>query len=378
MYDYSNPIIYHPSKPIAMKTNAVSKELEVIKRPKSQPFVSLLLPFDPKMTSKSSIESRLKIILDEVRHELFAHYDFDAAIEVSQKLKTILNSLEYSTHKRSIVVLVSSEEQKVYYLDIPVMEKIIVDNSFRIRQLIQHKKDDKEYLLLTLSQKQSIIYRGKGDTLTQIVLNVASKKEIEERNLIEKVTIALETCLRREALLKKFIKSIDNGLYFILNAFPLSVFILSTKETMACFQQITQNKPFITDYVYGNFENASEDEIEAAVQPYISNWKKVKEMYLVNQLEYARDTGKLEIGIQQVWKAATRKNGRLLVVENSYECQAILGNGLLRYAEEAKNNTYTKDAVEDTIEKVLADGGDVAFVSDGALRDYMRIALISY
>jgi hypothetical protein len=94
MYDYSNPIIYHPSKPIAMKTNAVSKELEVIKRPKSQPFVSLLLPFDPKMTSKFSIESRLKIILDEVRHELFAHYDFDAAIEVSQKLKTTVRTKE--------------------------------------------------------------------------------------------------------------------------------------------------------------------------------------------------------------------------------------------------------------------------------------------
>jgi hypothetical protein len=361
-----------------MKTNAVSKELEIIKRPKFQPYVSLLLPFDPKMVPKSSLENRLKIILDRVRYELFAHYDLNAAIEISQKLKTVLNSLEYSTHKRSIAVLVSTEEQRVYYLDMPVMEKIIVDNAFRIRQLIQHKKEEQEYLVLVISQKKATIYRGKGDILTQIVLNVASKKKIEERNLVEKVSITLEAYLRKDVLLKKFLKSVDNGLYFILNAFPAPLFILSTRETMACFQQITQNKPFITSYVHGNFENASEDEIESAIQPYINDWKKVKETDLINQLEYARNSGKLEVGIQDVWKAAAHKNARLLVVENSFACQAIFGNDFLLYTEEAKTNLYTKDAVEDSIEKILAGGGDVAFVSDGALKDYMHIALIRY
>jgi hypothetical protein len=34
--------------------------------------------------------------------------------------------------------------------------------------------------------------------------------------------------------------------------------------------------------------------------------------------------------------------------------------------------------VDDLIEKVLQDGGDVEFVEDGSLNDYQHIALVQY
>jgi hypothetical protein len=42
------------------------------------------------------------------------------------------------------------------------------------------------------------------------------------------------------------------------------------------------------------------------------------------------------------------------------------------------NPFYIKDAVDDVMEKVLAAGGDVEFVSNGALKDYGHIALIRF
>jgi len=40
--------------------------------------------------------------------------------------------------------------------------------------------------------------------------------------------------------------------------------------------------------------------------------------------------------------------------------------------------SYIKDAVDDVIEKVLENGGDVEFVDEGLLKDYHHIALILF
>ena len=44
----------------------------------------------------------------------------------------------------------------------------------------------------------------------------------------------------------------------------------------------------------------------------------------------------------------------------------------------SNNPFYIKDAVDDIMEKVLQNGGDVEFVENGVLKDYERIALIQY
>jgi hypothetical protein len=40
--------------------------------------------------------------------------------------------------------------------------------------------------------------------------------------------------------------------------------------------------------------------------------------------------------------------------------------------------SYIKDAVDDVIEKVLENGGDVEFTDKDVLKDYQRIALVQY
>ena len=40
--------------------------------------------------------------------------------------------------------------------------------------------------------------------------------------------------------------------------------------------------------------------------------------------------------------------------------------------------SYIKDAVDDVIEKVLENGGDVEFVDTGLLEDHHHIALLQY
>lgn len=85
--------------------------------------------------------------------------------------------------------------------------------------------------------------------------------------------------------------------------------------------------------------------------------------------------------MEDVWQTATHKNSRLLLVEKSFVYAARQGAepGII-YKEELPGEYpfYIKDAVDDVIQKVLENGGDVEFVDDGSLSDYDRIALIQY
>lgn len=70
----------------------------------------------------------------------------------------------------------------------------------------------------------------------------------------------------------------------------------------------------------------------------------------------------------------------LLVIEKGYMHAAGIGStGKLHlFNEPYRRYSYAKDAVDDTIEKVLENGGDVEFVNKGLLEDFQHIALVQY
>ena len=82
-----------------------------------------------------------------------------------------------------------------------------------------------------------------------------------------------------------------------------------------------------------------------------------------------------------VWREAVRRKGRLLVVEKNFKYSAQLGYGkdsLEELPESYNKFSYIRDAVDDVMEKVLENGGDVEFVDAEVLKDYQHIALIDF
>ena len=120
----------------------------------------------------------------------------------------------------------------------------------------------------------------------------------------------------------------------------------------------------------------TESELLKALEPQLINWTLVREKYIVNRLKAAKDDLKLATGIHDVWMWAYRKHRQLLVVEKDFYCPAfVTGKGETIFSNGNKaNKMITKDAVNDIIEKVLENGGDVEFVDD--LKEYNRIALV--
>ncbi|HTI92401.1 MAG TPA: hypothetical protein VL727_17525 [Puia sp.] len=347
--------------------------------PRYLPEVSIILPFEPVISSKSELQQRLKKTVERVESELKANYSDDKATPVLIKLKNLVQSLNFYTRRSALAIFVSPTMGKVYYLDLPVNEKIIIDESFEIRDLIYSKQQLNHYLLLGLSGGSSKIYLGNCSSLILLKSNVPQTIHAYERDMPEKSGSFFDPNNHQEILLGNFLRHLDHGLSSILDAYPLPVFVLGPEKVLERFKRISRNEKSLVRFIVGDHEGASETEIRELMKPYIEDWRKLKEQAILLQIHQAVHGNKLEYGIKKVWQMATQKNCRLLLVENDFMYPAHHGPQLdnIRGEDLTQSNPYfLKDAVDEVMEKVLAAGGDVEFVSNDALKEYGRVALI--
>lgn len=369
------------SKLFAMNKIVTPEIQEVMDAVHYRPAVSIILPFEPKMNLKTELNHSLKTAADKVELELRNEYPEEMSSLVVKKLRTLIRGLNFNTHKKSIAIYVSPVFEKVLYLDVMVEEKIIIDESFEIRDLVYSKKQLHKYLVLLLSGKECRIYLGNTDTFVRIVSNTAETVFAYDNDRPERVGNFSDVSERKEIMMDKFLHHIDKSLDLILNAYHLPLFVLGTDRILGHFKKLTSHKTAVVEYVAGNYEEASLPQLKKILEPYIADWKKIKQKDLLNQLEEAAGKKRLAWGMKEVWREAMGHKGRLLVVEKNYMYPAQHGSSeeVIYQSPEAYNKfSYIKDAVDDVIEKVLEIGGDVEFVDENLLKEYDRIALVQY
>jgi hypothetical protein len=345
------------------------------------PAVSILLPFDPKMCIRAEIEHKLKIVLGKVSKRLRADFPAEKAIPVIEKLNRLIENLNYDTHKKSIAIFASPIAEKVFYLDISIKEKIVIDDSFEIRELVLNKINAIQYLILLLNTEHSRMFLAGCSSLVLIKSNIPDNAQDYKRDLPGKTTHFSDIHEEKEILLDNFMHHMDEGLSLILKAYPLPVFVMGPERVTGHFKALTKNHKNIVQYIHGNFAEVNESVFHDVMKPYLADWRKIQERMILREIDKAQNANKLVTGMKEVWSAATHRKGKLLIVEKDYTCSASLaGNpdNIELENENTKRPFYIKDAVDDIIEKILENGGDVEFVDNDVLIDNGHIALIKF
>jgi hypothetical protein len=346
-----------------------------------RPAVSMILPFEPKMNLKTELAHSLKTAADKVELELNKNYPDELTHLVMYKLRGVIKNLNFNTHKKSIAIYVSPVFEKVLYLDIAVEEKIIVDESFEIRDLVYCKKQMHQYLVLLLSGKESRIFLGNTKDFTTISFNTPDSVYAYVNDAPERVTNFSDIPARKEIIMDKFLLHIDNSLDIILHAYHLPLFVLGPERILGHFKKLTKHAGSVIEYVQGHYEEPATSELKKILEPHVADWKKLMQNDLLNQLDEAAGKKKLAVGMNEVWREAMNRKGRLLVVEKNYMYPAEHGGSedvITKVEKPYIRFSYIKDAVDDVIEQVLENGGDVEFIDEDSLKDYDHIALMLY
>ena len=328
------------------------------------------MPFEPLTQSKTHIEQRFTAALHQIEKELNHHFARYIVRPALSKLKSIISGLNFSTLRKSVVISVSPFQEQVYYLNVPLKEKVVVGRVISARELVQLKKDERRYLLLILDHDKADLYLGQQHQLTPLLHNSARQEAIPAvaQNPMPVQEKPTKVCA------STFLKSVDDGLHILQQAYQLPLLVMGRKNQLELFSQLTRNESYMTQLIEKEVLPHSKQGLHQVLQPFITiGWQRLYEKYLLLQLEHALSTGHIAVGVDEVWKAAHEKRTRLLVIEKDYAYPA--------YSAAGTNSLYTDDlqpvdVVDEAIETVLAGGGNVEFVEKGVLKDYLHMALI--
>lgn len=354
---------------------------EVMEAVHYRPSVSIIMPFDTRVNLHKESGHALKVAADKVETELIKNYPDDMATLVIHKLRGIIKNLATDIHGKSVAIFVSPVFEKVFFLDFLVEEKIIIDESFEIRDLVLGRKQVNQFLVMLLSGHESRLFLLNADQFVRIVPDMPETIDAYINEAPERVANFSDISDRREIVTDKFLKQMDHSLTQVLRTYPLPVMVIGTDRILGHFRHLTKNERSVATYIPGNYETASIPELKELVMPYIRQWQRDKELSLLKELDQAASQQRLSTGIKNVWHDAFEHRGRLLIVEKDfmYPAQRSAEENVIYELQPPYNRfSYIKDAVDDVIEKVLSNGGDVEFVDHDMLKEYGHIAMIRF
>lgn len=305
------------------------------------PTLAFMLPFEPKMMAKSELHGMLFQVMSQVEAAVLSHYPMARAEAFLNKLKRIIGELNYHTHRKSLLVLLSEQVEKIFYLDIRLQQNVFVDTAFSMRQLAQNKRPHIEYLVLELSDSRSRIFDVDQRSRVKLILD---QRHAEDYSYL------------------------DQGLSILLRVNPLPLFVVGSRQLLRLFHRVTSNMPEVVKFVCTESTVLQENQVASLLSPYVSDWLKTWQSYLVHRLLGAQASRALVTGFEKVREAVIHDNNGLLLIDPDLE--PAPGTTF------SQRPFYIRDAVDELIELALSRNDEVEWLKRGTLSALGRVAYI--
>ncbi|HEX2535836.1 MAG TPA: hypothetical protein VHK69_18970 [Chitinophagaceae bacterium] len=341
----------------------VRLQRQVVREPvQEKPLVTVLMPFDPKMTSRSVIARKLLRMLIRAEEILYRQYPIGTAVSLVQQLQEAMAGLDYTGHRRSLMLQVREEGSAIHYLNADIHEGVYVGATFDPHHIAAVRPLRKRYLLLHLGESESRLYRGMNH---QLELTLVCRNHRAAR--AASTPGGADACIRY----------LDDSLRIMLQAFPLPLIVTGSRSMEARFRQASRHRHTAAAFLPAE-PGLPESRLVSLVQSGLRQWKQIVQRDAEQRLEAALQAGNLDVGVREAWDTARRGAGKLLVVERDYTYPAALPVTSPETTVTVRPTEVVKDAVRSLVELVLKNGGDVLYVEPGTLKDYLHLALIRY
>lgn len=346
------------------------------------PAVSIFMPTHIAHPENQQDPIRLKNLLDEARQRLDAEVGKRPSWPIIDQLERLAGDVDWRRNQLGLALFASESFATIVRLPFTVDERVTVDRTFETRELIVAQQRSPEYFVLSLAEQPSRLFRGEADQLEEVrtggfpiafegppgVVRRPDGPQMAGSNV-------------REAHLQEFYRGVDDALADVLAVEAQPVILIGAQPALSVFDSVTRHADRIAGRIEGSHDEAAAAAIAALAWPEVQRWMETQRADAVAGLADWRGANRLATGIDDAWNAARAARGERLLVEESYRQPAKIdrANGslqLLDASDDGAGPRHLDDAVDELAETVIAKGGDVLFVEDGALADYGRVALL--
>ena len=364
------------------------KEIELMTSPKVSPCVSIIFPTHMRYPHFKEDQLKLKKMVQSAEDYLSMNYTEAIAQPMRKKVQALAGSIDFNFHSRSkgLGIFVSPDAAKIIHFPFPVKEKLVVSDNFETRDVILAETYQLEYWVLSLNERALRLFKGKGMEIvevnddnfpTEFVDDFDEPKPSRGSSYSSSLKGMKDKSLIKEERFTAFLRIIDKKLQSYLNL-DSKLILSGGKKNIVYFEKVSEHKEKVIAKVAGNHDYDNLKKFSDLV------WKQVKD-YLdqenektFKQFVEAYGTGLAAWGIESVWKAAKEGKGLTLLVEKDFSHPGFLAKNEFKLLHNPPNTLHKTitDSVDDVIEIVLKNGGNVVFFDNGKLDDYGNIGLL--
>jgi hypothetical protein len=345
-------------------------EVSQLVQARAWPSVTLLLDTVPAARMLPADGERLFGLVNAAHEELETR-GVDAP-EVRRRLGTLAQQARSGPTGRGLALFASAVLVRSLRLPVTVEPSVVVEGTFRTREVLQSLHRTPPHLLLLLRATSAQLYRGHADTLVPTG-DVAFPVEHTMP-----VLGALENGDDRQ---HEFVARVDAALAKARSRRPAPLIVAGDIEPVRRLLRTSKHLDRLAGVVMGD-DAESVPALYTAARLSLAEYLRSREEEAVDALEAATaaDPETVHAGIRDCWDAAHAARPVMLVVEEGHTWPALVDDdGIRRLPADSEPGTGSRrsDLVDDLVETVIDRGGWVAFARNGRLAEHDRVALVT-
>ena len=350
--------------------------LAELQAPRTYPAVSILAPMQRHLPGNPEDPVVLRDLVDEAARRVRDELGTQRSEEIVRRLHEAVDSVDWRNPAEGLAVFVAPGESRVLELPFPVPPRVAIDQTFATRDLVRGVTRNPRYRVLALGEKPTRLFEGQGSTLVEHRTGgFPAWVEGSNGEPLASGGFPVHTS-RAEEQHRTFLRQVDRALEIAAERDPLPLVVAGTERNLAYFDDVTTHGSWIIGRIEGNYEDTGPSEVARRAKPLVDAYAASRRAATIAELVEAVGPGRALVGIKAAWNAARAGRARILVVEDGFEYPAREVDGALEPAGDASAPGVLDDAVDELVEMVLDNRGDVVIVEPGELGIHGPVALL--
>ncbi len=354
-------------------------ELKRLQAHRDYPSVSLLAPTSRTAPANQKDPIVVKNLLTKALDRLQGEFNKREVASLIKNLNKLVERVDWEHSLDGLALFASKDSATAIQLPFKVKPRVVIDATFATRDLVFTLNRAPRYLVLVLSEKPTRLFEASTNVLTEVKAKpfpmvhkgAGGASKLPGGQGINRSAV-------RDESHREFFRKVDGELIAIQKEDPLPVVVVGVDRYLAFYHEVTKNSDAIVGLVAGSHDSTSPSSLGKLTWPVFQAGSTQRRTRALVRLADAVKVNRHASGIDQVWRAAFEKRCQTLLVETDFEYPADLsedGASLLPYT--VKGPAALDDAVDEVIERVMTDGGEVFFYDPGVLDLHQKIAAAS-
>lgn len=366
-----------------------SHDIKELQKISGYPCVSIFIPTHRTMPERLKDPVKIKDLVGQAVDRLLKEFPKKDVESFAENLDKIIENIDYTKLLDGLAIFINKDIAQIYTLPFPIKEKVVIDDSFSLRDIIYVFNRSPHYWALILHAKQARLFEGARNSLIE-VKDPAELREKQEGFPFDwpwevtndkKYEAFIMGEIGDRYLLDQQVhmfKKIDNLLEKHIGKTDWPCVLLTTHDNFSNFMDDTKQADRIVAQGKVN-PHAENGDLAKTAWKLMEEYIKEERQDSLKLLEDAISRSHYAFGLNQVWRMAYEGRIHTLLVEENYNVP-----GKIITEDPSKIVIYEKteipkvhdDLIDQLIESVLSKKGRVIFVEPGTLKEYEKIAAI--